>query len=1089
MISGKTSAAIEAATGKLVEFLEQHPEINPADVAYTLQVGRAEFNYRRVALCRDADEAIRALASADPQRVFTTHSEQKERSIVFMFPGGGAQYVNMGRDLYHSEPSFREQIDLCAEILQRRCGYDVRDWLYVDPSQAKEAAEQMKRTSVGLPALFVVEYALARLWMSWGVTPQAMIGHSLGEYVAACLAGVFSLEDALVLVDLRGKLFEQLPRGSMLSLPLAEQDVRPMLNGRLSLAAINGPAQCVVSGAAQAVDDMVVVLAEREIEFRRIQIDVAAHSQMVEPLLQPFRRFVETLELHKPEIPFVSNVTGSWITAEEATNPDYWASHLRQTVRFSDGLTQLLKQPNPILLEVGPGQTLSTLATPQINGGGAAVFSSTRHPYDRQTDVAFLLTMLGKLWLSGVSVDWPGFYAAEQRRRIPLPTYPFERQHYWIEPGKQAYRPGGFQESLNKKNNLDHWFFVPSWKRTLLLSPPTQEAPLQSQSWLVFADDSRLSARFVERLREAGQRVTRIVAGERYDRIRDGIYTLNPQSPQDYKSLLAELRGAEAMPTHVAHFWSLTPDGQLSSGIEFFGRMQAVGFYSLVYLAQAVGEINEPLRISILTNHVHEVESGDAIQPEKATLLAPCKVIPQEYSNLTCSLIDIVIPEPDSQSEDGLVEQLFAEVNATPSDGVIAYRGSRRWVQHYESLPISSEPAPLRYLREHGVYLITGGLGGVGSLLARYLAEAVQARLVLTGRSSVPERNQWPAWLAAHDDQDSVSRTIRKIQGLEELGAEVLTVTADVADEAGMRRVIAQTVERFGQLHGVIHTAGLAGEKAIKFITELDRADCETHFQGKVYGLYTLEKVLQGRELDFCLLFSSNASILGGLGSVAYAAANLFMDAVAQRRSQRPGAPWISANWDGWLVGDGKRLAAAFETSLDQYAMTPQESVQAFARVLCAAPAGQIVVSTGDLASRLNLWIRRDGATSEAQATADGLSAALHPRPSLGTAYAPPTDEIEQAIVRIWQDLLGIEELGIHDNFFELGGNSLIGLKVISRLKRELNVDIPIVALFEGPTVSALAKVIGRDQNEAPVFEESQTRGERRRERRQATHH
>jgi phthiocerol/phenolphthiocerol synthesis type-I polyketide synthase E len=1088
MLSGKTSAAIETATAQLAEFFRQHPETNLADVAYTLQVGRAGFNYRRIALCRDVDDAISTLSTADPQRVFNAYQEQQERPVLFMFPGGGAQYVNMCYDLYASEPTFREHFDLCADILQRRFGYDVRRWLYPEPAQAKEAAEQMKRTSIGLPALFVVEYALALLWMQWGVRPQAMIGHSLGEYVAACLAGVFSLEDALALVDLRGKLFEQLPRGAMLSLPLPEREVRPMLDGRLSLAAINGPAQCVVSGPVQLIEEMATELAQREIEFRRIQIDVAAHSQMVEPLLEPFRRFLETLELHAPEIPFASNVTGNWITAAEATNPDYWASQLRQTVRFSDGLSQLLKGPDAILLEVGPGQTLTALARLQMERAGASsVFSSTRHPYDRQSDVAFLLTTLGKLWMNGVALDWPGFYAGEQRRRIPLPTYPFERQHFWIEPGKQAYGLGGFQESLNKKNELDEWFYIPSWKRTLAPRLTSVETPSTPPCWLVFADDSRLCSGLVERLERTGQRVSRVIAGDRFTRISDSAYTLNPQSPDDYKSLLEEIRSLEAMPARVIHLWSLTPDSQAPSGVEHFGRMQAVGFYSLLYLAQAINELNldEPLHIWALTNDLYEVESGDRVQPEKATLSAPCTVIPQECDNVTCSLIDVVVPEPTSQPEECLLDQLLAEVQATPSDFVIAYRGQRRWVQQYEPAHIPAEAAPLRSLREKGVYLITGGMGGIGLSLAQYLSETFRAKLVLTGRSILPERNQWPAWLDAHDEQDRLSRTIRKIQAMEEAGAEVLVLRADVADELQMQSVLTQTIERFGQLHGVIHTAGLAGAKAIRFIPEVDRADCELHFQGKVYGLYSLEKVLQGRELDFCLLFSSNASILGGLGSVAYTAANLFMDAFAQRRSQQPGTPWISANWDGWLMGESERLTASFETSLDQYAMTPQESVRAFGRVIGGAPAGQIVVSTGDLPGRLKMWIGPDATTRAAATTDDDASGALHPRPAVGTAYAPPTDELEESVITIWQDLLGIEQLGIHDNFFELGGNSLLGLKVISRLKRELNVDIPVTALFEGPTVCALAKVIGRDQNEKPVFEEGRSRGERRRERRQ----
>ncbi|HEX8139746.1 MAG TPA: SDR family NAD(P)-dependent oxidoreductase [Pyrinomonadaceae bacterium] len=1088
MLSGKTSAALDAATAQLADLFGQRPETNLADTAYTLQVGRARFEYRRIALCQDTADARAVLTSSDSQRVFTAYQEQKERTVHFMFPGGGAQYVQMARDLYESEPLYREHFDLCAEILQRRFGYDVRRWLFVDAARAKEAAEQMKRTSVGLPALFVVEYALARLWMEWGIRPEAMIGHSLGEYVAACLSGVFSLEDALALVDLRGKLFEQLPRGGMLSLPLPEREVRPMLKGQLSLAAINGPAQCVVSGPVQAIEELAAELTEKEVEFRRIQIDVAAHSQMVEPLLQPFRRFVETLELHAPAIPFVSNVTGTWIKATEATDPDYWAQHLRQTVQFSEGLSRLLDEHDPVLLEVGPGQTLSALARLQMErAGSAAVLSSTRHPYDRQSDVAFLLTTLGKLWLNGVGVDWKSFYAREQRRRIPLPTYPFERQPFWIAPGKQSSGLGGFQQSLSKKNDLDEWFYLPSWKRTLAPRPVPVEKVGPRPGWLVLADDSRLSARFVERLEGAGYSVTRVRAGEQFERLSDSLYTINPQSAEDYKRLLEELSEAEATPKHVAHLWSLTPESQPASGEEFFAKVQEVGFYSLLYLAQAVGEqqAGEALRIWVLTNHLHEVESGDVIEPEKAPLLAPCKVIPQELENVTCSLIDFVIPEPGSGGEERLLDQLLTEVEATPSDFMVAYRRARRWVQQYERAPLPSEAAPLRSLRERGVYLITGGTGGIGLLLAQYLAETFRARLILVARSRLPERAEWPGWLEAHDAGEATSRTIRKIQALEESGAEVLLLAADVADEEQMQSVLAQTVERFGELHGVIHCAGLAGAKAIRFIPEVDRADCERHFQGKVYGLLVLEKVLQGRELDFCLLFSSNASVLGGLGSVAYTAANLFMDAWAQSRSQRGGTPWISANWDGWLMGEGDRLASAFETSLDQFAMTPMESVEAFGRVVCGAPAGQLVVSTGDLAERLSLWIRLDKEARSIDATDEETAAALHPRPSLGTAYAPPTDEVEQAVITIWQELLGIEQLGIHDNFFELGGNSLIGLKVIARLKRELKVEIPVVALFEGPTVSALAKVIGRNEEEKPVFEEALSRGERRRERRQ----
>ncbi|MGH9855298.1 MAG: type I polyketide synthase, partial [Blastocatellia bacterium] len=365
MLSARTSGALEAATCNLATRLRQIPEANLADAAYTLQVGRKVFKHRRAVICQNAQDAVTALETLDAKRVFTVYQEPQDRPIVFMFPGGGAQYVNMGLDLYREEPIFRAHVEECSEILKSYTGYDLRDRLYPSQYEAERSSEQMRQTSLGLPALFTVEYALAKLWMSWGIRPHAMIGHSLGEYVAACLAGVFSLEDALSLVVLRAELFERLPRGGMLSVPLAEREARLFMDQRLSIAANNAPSQCVVSGPVEAIEDMAKKLASKEVEFRRIQIDVAAHSQMVTPMLAEFTRFVESLELNPPTIAYVSNVTGTWITEAQATDPSYWQRHLRQTVRFADGLEELFKEPGYLLLEVGPGQTLSTLAKMQ----------------------------------------------------------------------------------------------------------------------------------------------------------------------------------------------------------------------------------------------------------------------------------------------------------------------------------------------------------------------------------------------------------------------------------------------------------------------------------------------------------------------------------------------------------------------------------------------------------------------------------------------------------------------------------------------------------------------------------------------------
>ncbi|MFB2976511.1 beta-ketoacyl synthase N-terminal-like domain-containing protein [Microseira sp. BLCC-F43] len=435
VLSAKTNSALETATTNLVDYLKQQKDLNLADVAYTLQVGRRSFSYRRTVVCQDIEDAVKALETQAAKRVFSSFQECCDRSVVFMFPGQGSQYVNMGRELYQTESVFSQQIDRCADILKPHLGLDIRHILYPSEEQIQAAEEQLKQTCFTQPILFAIEYALAQLWMSWGIRPVAAIGHSIGEYVAACIADVFSLEDALALVAIRGQLMQELPNGAMLSVPLSEAEVQPLLNEELSLAANNAPSLCVVSGTINAVEALQIRLKKEGIESRRLQTSGGFHSQIMDSIIEPFIEQLAKIKLKYPQIPFVSNLTGTWITAKEATEPIYWAKHLRQTVRFNEGIACLLQQPGRIFLEVGPGKTLSTFALQHHNG---LVLNSMRHPKEIQSDVAFLLNTLGQLWLGGFQIDWSGFYAGESRYRIPLPTYPFERQRYWIDPRKQV---------------------------------------------------------------------------------------------------------------------------------------------------------------------------------------------------------------------------------------------------------------------------------------------------------------------------------------------------------------------------------------------------------------------------------------------------------------------------------------------------------------------------------------------------------------------------------------------------------------------------------------------------------------------------
>ena len=458
ILSAKTSSALEKATVNLAAHLKQHPDLNLADVAYTLQVGRKVFDYRRMLVCQNIDNAVELLNLKNEdmgnKKILNSdifHSNQEDysnRPVVFMFSGQGVQYANMARELYQTESTFTRAIDDCCELLIPHLGIDLRTVLYPNQGGEKEATQQLKQTYITQPVLFIIEYALAQLWMSWGVLPEAAIGHSIGEYVAATIAGVISLEDALILVATRGRLIQQLPPGAMLAIPLSQQEIE--LSEALSLAVINAPSLCVVSGSIKAIDEMQNCLIDKGLDYRRLHISHAFHSAMMEPIIEPFIAEVRKVKLKAPQIPFISNVTGTWITEMEATDPNYWGKHLRQTVRFADGISELLKEQKRILLEVGPGRTLSTFARDCLEENTQTiVLSSLRHPKDSQSDIAFLLNALGRLWLAGVSVNWPEFYRHEQRDRIPLPTYPFERKRYWIEPSNPAVRDNKFTEVDN----------------------------------------------------------------------------------------------------------------------------------------------------------------------------------------------------------------------------------------------------------------------------------------------------------------------------------------------------------------------------------------------------------------------------------------------------------------------------------------------------------------------------------------------------------------------------------------------------------------------------------------------------------------
>jgi acyl transferase domain-containing protein len=438
MLSARSQAALEQATHNVARYLQQEPKANIADVAYTLQTGRRRFPYRRFAICSDVSEGRRILQELDPEHVFTAQVERLDRPVAFLFPGQGSQYPGMAYGLYSHEPIFRSTVERCSELLKPALGLDLRDVLYPANPGEGDTAELLNQTYVTQPALFAVEYGLAQLLLSCGVRPEAMIGHSIGEYVAACLAGVFTLEEALNLIAVRGHLMQSLAPGTMLAAGVSENEAEALTGAQISLAAVNGPMQCVFSGEESAIAELEYRLQQDGVTCRRLQTSHAFHSHMVDPIMGAFADEISRIKLQAPSARYLSNVTGGWIKPEEAISPEYWVRHLRHTVRFSQGIQTLLQDGNWMLVEVGPGRSLAQMARRHVPSNSECTFFNSLSQPEPDSPGA----LLGQLWLGGASIHWPTFYSQEKRRRIALPTYPFERRRYWIEPRKRRDESG-----------------------------------------------------------------------------------------------------------------------------------------------------------------------------------------------------------------------------------------------------------------------------------------------------------------------------------------------------------------------------------------------------------------------------------------------------------------------------------------------------------------------------------------------------------------------------------------------------------------------------------------------------------------------
>ncbi|MCB9878130.1 MAG: SDR family NAD(P)-dependent oxidoreductase [Planctomycetes bacterium] len=906
-ISGKSEAAAVANARAMAAWLrEQDDACDLADVSWTLQLGRKSFVQRGVAVGASRDELATALEAGDWKAQLKKASDRAS-SVVFLFPGGGAQYPGMGKELYQHEPVFKATVDECLEALPEQVRAEVQDVLFgAAAKQGDEAAaERMQQPVLLLVTLFVVEYAMARTLQSFGVEADAMLGHSLGEYVAATLGGTWSLEQVLAALVLRGECMAAAPKGAVLSVSLPAAEVQAMAGAiggddPLSLSAANAPELCAVAGSPAAIERFEQLLQQRGVDYQRLRIGLGAHSHLLDPVLDRYREGLRRFTLRRAERPWVSNVTGDWIDPQRVAEVDYWVEHLRRTVRFQDGVATLLNGGDRVFVELGPGKALTSLVRMHERAKKSAAVVSLPHPKDQRDADAFALEMVGRLWQHGVTIDWTAFHGGAARRRVPLPTYRFQRQRHWIEPGAVLATDGvPTPDAPTPPTRLpeSEWLRAPAWRHQDL---PPKVAAVRDATWLLVGEGPLVEV-FAGAVRQDGGHATVLMPGAAEGR--NGHAFVLPFADAAAWERALEVAGgapdAGRAPTHLLLAWPLREADA------------SVLVHGMVAMCQALSRRGLLERLSLLavTERCASVQGEVVQRPGQGAVAGFLRVVPREFPGVRVRSVDVdaaALADPAA-----LVAALRREVETEGHPLTVAWRGAARHVQELVAIDVDA-PGGGRppVWRDRGVYLLSGGLGGIGLLLAEHLATRTEARLVLVSRRGLPPRLHWDEWLDLRHG-DPIAERIRRIRAMEAAGAEVEVVAADVTDRAAAERAVRAARQRFGALHGVVHAAGVLDDGPI-----LTRQPARTDrvLRPKIDGARVLDEVTADQPLDAFVVFGSTSGLAGIPGQCDYAAANAALDAFAAWRNGARKGRSLSVDWGLWQ--DVGMLAERAELSL-----------------------------------------------------------------------------------------------------------------------------------------------------------------------------
>ncbi|MEU2608415.1 type I polyketide synthase [Streptomyces albus] len=1035
VVSARTPTALEASTARLARWLREHPGANLADVAYTLGHGRSALAHRRAVVARDTEDAVYALEAPRSQRVTTRGAEPPATRVAFLFPGQGTQYPGMARRRHAASPAFREAVDACLAHLGGDLG-DELEKLLLARRPTEDDAERLRDTALAQPALFVVEYAAATALIDLGVTPAALLGHSVGEIVAASVAGTLALPDALRLVAARGRLMSALPGGAMLSVGLPEARAAAYTGDGVEIAAVNTAELTTLAGPVEALDAVMRRLRNDGVPVQQLHVSHAFHTAMMEDALGGLTDVLEGVRLAPPKIPWISGVTGTWITDEDATDPGYWARQARAAVRFADGCATLAEQPGTALAEVGPGAVLTGFAK-AVTPDWPATAQTMGGPRERRDDRVVLLESLGRLWSGGIALDWPRLWKGARRLRLSLPTYPFESRRYWMAPERAAGRTEAaapaVADDARRPSSAD-WWYTPVWSGLPALRPRREAGHVL----VVGRGDDDLVADLAELLTAQGRKCTVVAAGG--GPAVDGAVLVAGDDEHAWDAVFAPLYSTDDRPDQIVLLPGTDED-----------PAGALGF-----AARLVGALDRhadrtPTELTLITRDAWDVHGHEATDPAQAAAHTVTWLLHQESGHLRARGVDLSAAECAEPAARRRTARLLAtELDAEDASPVIALRGDRRWTRRF--VPAPATPEKSSAWRQGGVYVIAGGHGFFGRTAARHLMGRLGAHVVL---------------LDIRPADDALS-------GLDTVGGTYESVVCDVADEEALRKALTAVQERHGPIDAVFFAAGPGAAEGVAELRGLTQEALRPHVTARVRGLAALEAALESVEVTTCVVVSSLATVLGGLASSAYTATSLWAEAFAGRRRPDCRTRWAVIGWEHWRRPGELSLGAG----RDRYALDAEELAETVESALLH-DLPLLAVSTAPLDARIERARSVPAAPATPRAPAEGEETGegagnQHRRPELPTPFVAPRDATERFVAENMAQLLGIDRVGVRDNFFdELGGDSLMAMQLVSRIRDHYRIDLPMSDLFQEATAAALASQVTRHRAEAPAHEES----------------